>query len=72
MEWCMSRTNISLDDELVEKGLKITRLQTKRELVDFALRELVRKEEQKGILSLEGKFTWKSNLDDLRSGRFAK
>ncbi len=66
----MSRTNINLDDSLVSKGLKITGLRTKRELVDLALRELVRKEDQKSILTLEGKFSWDGNLDEIRKGRF--
>ncbi len=68
----MSRTNINLDDKLVSKGLKITGLRTKKELVDLALRELVRKEDQKSILTLEGKFKWESDLNDLRKGRFAR
>lgn len=66
----MGRTNINLDDSLVSKGLKITGLRTKRELVDLALRELVRKEDQKSILTLEGKFSWNGNLDEIRKGRF--
>ncbi len=66
----MSRTNINLDDGLVQKGMKITGLRTKRELVDLALRELVRNEDQKSILSLEGRIRWKGNLDDVRKGRF--
>ena len=65
----MGRTNINLDDALVRKGLKITGLQTKRELVDYALRELLRKENQKGILDLEGKIYWEGNLHDLRTDR---
>jgi len=68
----MSRTNINLDDNLVSQGLKITGLRTKRELVDLALRELVRKEDQKSILTLEGKFSWNGNLDEMRKGRFAR
>ncbi|MDA0346855.1 MAG: type II toxin-antitoxin system VapB family antitoxin [Verrucomicrobia bacterium] len=68
----MSRTNINLDDTLVSKGLKATGLKTKRELVDLALRELVRKENQKSILALEGAFTWEGDLDEIRKGRFEK
>jgi Arc/MetJ family transcription regulator len=37
----MSRTNIDLDDELVERAMRIYRLGSKREAVDFALRRLV-------------------------------
>lgn len=36
------RTNIVLDARLVEAGLEVTGLKTRRELVDFALRELLR------------------------------
>lgn len=68
----MGRTNINLDDELVSKGLKITGLRTKRELVDLALRELVRKEDQKSILALEGMFRWEDDLDEIRKGRFSR
>jgi Arc/MetJ family transcription regulator len=37
-----TRVNIVLDANLVDAGLKITGLKTRRELVDFALREMVR------------------------------
>lgn len=69
---CMSRTNINLDDKLVSKGLKMTGLRTKRELVDLALKELVRKENQKSILLLEGTMHWEGELDELRTGRFGR
>lgn len=46
----MSRTNIELDDALVLKARKPTRLKTKREIVDRALEFLVRSETRKGIL----------------------
>ncbi|MCB1124840.1 MAG: type II toxin-antitoxin system VapB family antitoxin [Verrucomicrobiae bacterium] len=68
----MSRTNIHLDDALVKKGLKATGLRTKRELVDLALRELVRKENQKSILALEGTMQWEGDLDEIRKSRFER
>ncbi len=67
---CMGRTNINLDDDLVSKGLKATGLRTKRELVDLALRELVRRKEQRKILGLKGKVSWDGDLDQLRTSRF--
>lgn len=70
--WCMGRTNINLDDTLVKRGLKITGVRTKRELVDLALRELVRKEDQKSILTLEGSIRWEGDLDEVRKGRFSR
>jgi len=68
----MSRTNINLDDDLIGKGLKMTGLRTKRELVDLALRELIRKEDQKSLLSLEGTMRWEGNLDEVRKDRFKR
>ena len=70
MFWCMARTNINLDDTLISKGLKITGLRTKKDLVDLALRELLRNESQKDILSLEGAIRWEGNLDEIRKDRF--
>lgn len=63
------RTNIVLDRKLVEAGLKATGLKTRRELVDFALRELLRHKQQKRLLELKGRVTWEGNLNEMRSGR---
>lgn len=41
--WCMTRTNIDIDDELVETVMKQNHLSTKREAVNFALRKTVRR-----------------------------
>ena len=65
-----TRTNIVIDDELVEKGMKYTGIRTKKDLVDFALRELIRRKERKRILGLKGKLRWEGNLDEMRSSRF--
>jgi len=37
----MGRTNIDIDDELIARVMRIHRLSTKREAVDYALRQLV-------------------------------
>jgi len=57
-----TRANIVLDPRLVDAGLKITGLKTRRELVDFALRELVRHLQQKKLLDLKGKIQWEGSL----------
>ncbi len=62
-------TNIVLDSKLIEVGLKATGLKTRRELVDFALRELLRHEQQKELLSLKGKLNWEGDLGEMRTGR---
>ena len=63
------RTNIVLDEDLVQAGLKATGLRTRRELVDFALRDLVRRESLKKILGLKGRVRWEGNLSTMRKGR---
>jgi Arc/MetJ family transcription regulator len=63
------RTNIVLDSKLVEAGLRATGLKTRRELVDFALRELLRHTQQKKLLSLKGKVAWEGDLEEMRTGR---
>ncbi len=63
------RTNIVLDSKLVQAGLKATGIKTRRELVDFALRELLRHKQQKKLLALKGKVTWEGDLAGMRAGR---
>ncbi|MFN2337745.1 MAG: type II toxin-antitoxin system VapB family antitoxin [Gammaproteobacteria bacterium] len=63
------RTNIVLDNRLVEAGLKATGLKTRRELVDFALRELLRHKQQQKLLGLKGKVKWEGDLAEMRAGR---
>lgn len=65
----MLRTNIELDQELVNEAMKLTHLKTKKELVNYALKELVRKVKRKNLLSLEGKVKWEGNLYDMRKSR---
>ncbi len=66
----MKRTNIVLDEKLVGKGMKLTGINTQKGLIDYALRELVRRKEQKSILKLRGKIRWQGDLDELRGNRF--
>ena len=65
----MSRTNIDLDDKLVNEAMKLTHKKTKKDLVNYAIEELVRKLKRKNILELEGKVEWIDNLDETRNSR---
>ncbi len=65
----MKRTNIVLDDKLVDKCMKTTGIKTQRALIDYALRELLRHESQTKILELKGKINWEGNLNEWRRGR---
>jgi len=65
----MSRTNIDIDDTLIRKARKLTRLKTKREIVEKALELLVRTESRKGILQYYGSGIWKGDLKAARRSR---
>jgi Arc/MetJ family transcription regulator len=65
----MARTNIDIDDRLIRKARKLTRLKTKRQIVDKALELLVRSESRKGILRFYGSGIWKGNLEVSRRNR---
>lgn len=67
----MHRTNIELDEKLVRQAMRLFGKKTKKELVNFALNELIRRERAKGILSLEGKVKWEGNLREMRKARLA-
>ncbi|HEX9175789.1 type II toxin-antitoxin system VapB family antitoxin [Mycobacterium sp.] len=63
----MSRTNIELDDRLVDEVMRRFGVSTKREAVDLALRRLVGTPLTKEfLLSLEG-VGWNGDLDEIRS-----
>jgi Arc/MetJ family transcription regulator len=65
----MGRTNIVIDDDLVTKCQKVTGIKTRRALIDHALRELLRRENQKELLELKGKIHWEGDLQAWRKGR---
>jgi Arc/MetJ family transcription regulator len=64
------RTNIVLDDELVEEAFRHSNAKTKRELVDMALREFVDNHRRKDVRELRGKISFHPGYDykKLRKG----
>ncbi len=65
----MKRTNIVMDERLVARAKRVTGLKTTRQLVDHALREMVRHRKQRDILKLQGKVRWEGDLAAIRRGR---
>jgi Arc/MetJ family transcription regulator len=57
------RTNIVLDDELVEEAFRYAPVRTKRELVDLALREFVAARKRRDMRDLIGKVKLDPNYD---------
>jgi Arc/MetJ family transcription regulator len=63
------RTNIEIDDEVLEEARRLTGLSTKRETVDYALRELVARQRRRDLLSLRGRVHWEGDLGQSRRQR---
>ncbi|MFZ1735645.1 MAG: type II toxin-antitoxin system VapB family antitoxin [Candidatus Moraniibacteriota bacterium] len=61
------RTNIVIDDKLMQDTLKATGLRTKKEAVELALRTLLRLRKQAEIRRFRGKLPWEGNLDEMRN-----
>jgi Arc/MetJ family transcription regulator len=60
---------VVLDDKLVEACQRLTKIKTRRALIDHALQELLRREQQKKILGLKGKVKWEGDLEAWRKAR---
>ncbi|MBK8816490.1 MAG: type II toxin-antitoxin system VapB family antitoxin [Methylococcaceae bacterium] len=61
------RTNIVIDNTLMQEALKATGLKTKKEAVELGLKTLITLRKQAAIKELKGKFHWEGNLDELRT-----
>ena len=68
-DWCMSRTNLDLDDGACRAVMKRYRFRTKREAVNFALRTLAAEPlDLDSARGLRGS-GWEGNLAEMRNGR---
>ncbi|MDR1596982.1 MAG: type II toxin-antitoxin system VapB family antitoxin [Treponema sp.] len=63
------RTNIELDDKLVNEAMRISGITTKKALVDKALRQFVDSNNLKELLKYQGTGIWEGNLDEMRTTR---
>jgi Arc/MetJ family transcription regulator len=63
------RTNILIDDELINRARRLTGIKTKREVIHEALRTLIQLREQSEVRALRGKLHWEGDLNHLREGR---
>jgi Arc/MetJ family transcription regulator len=60
------RTNIVIDDKLMEQALKISNFRTKKEAVEEGLKLLIQRKSQERIKNLRGKVTWEGDLNQMR------
>ena len=61
------RTNIVIDDHLMQDVLDATGLKTKREAVELGLKTLLRLKQQERIKSFRGKLAWEGDLNAMRT-----
>jgi Arc/MetJ family transcription regulator len=63
------RTNVDLDDVLVKKAMNLTKIPTKKALLNKALEELVKSNTRKDILGYMDSGIWEGNLKEMRTMR---
>ena len=61
------RTNIIIDDALMNEALRLTGAKTKKEAVELGLRAVVQIKRQERIKGYRGKLKWDGDLDNMRS-----
>ena len=63
------RTNIDLDDTLMNQAMRISGLSTKKGVLTMLLAEYIRKDRQRQILKYRGQNIWRGNLAEMRTMR---
>jgi len=65
------RTNVVLDESLVDEALKLSNAKTKRQLIHEALKEFVDNRKRLNLLDLSGKikFVERYNYKRMREGK---
>lgn len=60
------RTNIEIDDKLMEEAMKVSGHQTKKATVEAGLKLIISLNHQEKIKNLRGKIKWEGDLDQMR------
>lgn len=61
------RTNIEIDNALMEQAIEYSGKKTKKEIVHNALTKYVEHQKRLSLLSLEGIGGWEGNLEQMRT-----
>ena len=61
------RTNIAIDDKLMNTALKTSGLLTKKDVVEEALKLLVQVKKQSRLKQLKGKLKWEGDIEEIKS-----
>ena len=57
------RTNIDIDDSLMEEAFSLSKVRTKKELVHLALQEFIKSKKKKDLFELSGKIKFHEDYD---------
>jgi Arc/MetJ family transcription regulator len=57
------RTNVVLDDDLIHEAMKLTGKKTKKEVISYALQEVVASRKRRNLLDLAGKIQFQDEYD---------
>ena len=60
------RTNIVINDKLMKEAMALSKLKTKKAVVETGLKLLVQIKKQEQLKSLRGKLNWDDDLDTMR------
>jgi Arc/MetJ family transcription regulator len=66
------RTNIVLEENLINRAMRLTGLRTKRAAVEAGLQLLIQTYTQAGVRPLRGQVNWEGDLEKSRLGRVAE
>lgn len=63
------RTTIVINDQLMNEAFAISGLKTKKEIVEEALKVLIKMKRQSSIRSFRGKLNWEDDLEKMRTNQ---
>ena len=61
------RTNIDINDELLQVAMQIGHTKTKKATIELALQEYINMMRRKDLLSMFGQVEWDGNLSEMRT-----
>jgi Arc/MetJ family transcription regulator len=68
----MGKTTVFVDEALIDHALRVSKLKTKKEVIEAGLKELVRKKNQELLRQELGSFDMDLPLDELKRRRAGK
>lgn len=61
------RTNIDINNELLQTAMEISHLKTRKAIVELALQKYIDLMRRKDLLSLRGQVQWEGDLNQMRT-----